>query len=660
MNSKDLLIINIGRFFAFITWLRFSKDEGFQVEQKFYTRYPKNIESDDLVDKILSKIGFKDGEIICLVDEKRMMSSLSYPGLLKMSKYWKKNFQYLYKELELDSAAFISIDYERIRIISGEDYSERVDLSLDAVLKGPKFKKILDDLNLSYEIILNYINRGLPLPQNISDYFKSFILSYAYGKAVGRGLNLSKVKFLIIESELFKSGFLDKSGLIHAISIVNKNIDYYSFDSIGIWQVLLNDTIDQYNELKYLNSKVFYPEFTVEFNLQEKKKGTITLLDINNEAKDINFIGDIQGFISSEDVSESEDLSKLVYGNLLNINTSYRLSDLNRKNFKSWYKYYQIEDREYFDLSYIDNRTHKVVVNNQDFDNFSKRSDVRRYYYDVFNILGDESDYNVMKIPGEVVEEGEVLIIRKKLSGIVIDKLRSQHSGIVEKVDKDNGWICIKSFEKIEEDKFELDYEHLKNLGVKESLIEINAIKIDSVLAYGEKRLGRIMKFNPSEPNKSSQKIVWVENNNDLEILIENLLKIQPSGIVLDSISRQNLSRIVGHRRRNMRMMSVLVLNGFGNMPYNSHDRRVLEINSGNEVLIETSESSIYFLLKKGKFQLSQNTYPIETYANIFTFDDWNLKGDMIYNDQDSVIFRDTSGRVIDVANFNLIKFNEK
>jgi len=660
MNLENLLIVDIAKSFIFSSLFTFEKERGYKFEESKYSRFPPFVEVNILVDKFLSQAGYKDKkDIIYLVDKKKHFLALPDNTILRSPKYWQKNIKILEQRLSISGITFVDISLNEI-IFATKDELISDEFDIRKINFPFEIKKYLQKSGLNLSMLNNYFDYIPPLPFLIRDYQKSFMLGYAFGDFLAKSIDLSHTKYLIVSSEWIKSGFLDKSGFLEGIRKFWPEIKKYSFDPFGIWELLLNDTLDQFKNLVYLNKYVFYPEFVLQV-YKNKPPEKLYVFTKTGQVEEYKFMANSQNNLPVEEIKHVNNLYKQNAINIyytpdfLNIK---RLLDL--QFFKNWYKMYLYKGNKFIELNFDDKYTHIVDIDNNFLDTIKSNEKYVCEYYNLFGKLKSKNKYEVLVVPGQYVNKKEILAKRTDLAGLLIYEIKCESDGFVEEIDRDNGWLTIrtKSDDNVAQSKF--SYNRIKSLSKLSTKIKINGFRIDCVQIYGKRQVAILKKFSKNLDILSKRAALWFGDINDVFYFMKNINKYQAQSVIIPTIEDRLLLQLLGENNRYLKVISVVILNGVNSHTYTTRQKKFLECNSGKYILIEPDEKSIYTLDDRGKFDSSGAPYHFYPYVKIFTFDDWNLSGKVIYNDEDSEIVRTDDSRIFDVVNYNLISFNKE
>jgi len=663
MIKDDLLILDIGRSFLFSSYLKFSKGSGYSlVSDSKYARYPKQEDINDVIDQYLELLGYGEKEnVLCLVDEKDHFLEIKYDTSIQNHTYWKKHIIKLEKELGIKGIGFLDVSANSLTLATNSKL-ETVELDpLKLDIFGDNLK-LIKKLGIDKFQLINFLFGPAPLPQQISDFHKSYLLSYIIGSVFANKLKFEGLSFLIISSEWFKSGFLDKSAFITAINKYNKSLCYFSFDREGVWELLLNDGLEEYKDLKYLNKVRFYPEFTLINLKRTRDLEKVFFLGENGERKTIITTPDIQLFIPNSGVGFLQKHDKSIFNNIIINPQSIDIKKIfNIEKFKHWYTFYKYKEFSFVRMKYKEKYIHEIKVET-DFSKVIKNTaDFAQHYYDLFSLGQDISKELICVTQGEVVSQGQLLAKRDHLGGVLINKLNSKYDGIVNSINLDKGWIIIgRDFSKDnDEENTNFDFQIVKSLGRNKMLIKVFGRKLYAGKIYGKDKLSILNKFDKDKERDYVGSTVWMESLEDVFFLLEHISLYQPAGIIIPGLDDKLFDKLFLGSRRYLEVMNIIILNDFKKTEYTRKQKKFLELNSGKAVFIHPKFDTIYFLDKKGKFSSEQAPYAAYFYNKVYSFDDWNYEGEVIYNDADSRILRTSSGAVLDIANYNLINFNE-
>ncbi|HEX9805126.1 MAG TPA: hypothetical protein VGA67_05580, partial [Candidatus Dojkabacteria bacterium] len=237
-----------------------------------------------------------------------------------------------------------------------------------------------------------------------------------------------------------------------------------------------------------------------------------------------------------------------------------------------------------------------------------------------------------------------------------ISKLKAKRDGIVEVIDKKRGWIVLKY---VEEQQKRLEYEFIRHINKFETEVRIYGMRVDCAKIWGGRNLTKLTKYKGKNTPKYSA--IWFEDLKDVSEVLDKIDIYQPSSIIIPTITIRELDLLFGRDFRNLKMMNIVLINGFDTLLFSDRQKRFFELNEGKNILIEESESSIYLIEENGKFDAKKAPPIYYPYSIVYTFEDWNLQGEMIYNDQDSVIFRSFEKKnIFDIAEYNIIQFNHE
>ncbi|HEX9804576.1 MAG TPA: hypothetical protein VGA67_02755, partial [Candidatus Dojkabacteria bacterium] len=175
MKFNDFLIIDIGESFVFYSKLRFYADKGYKVISSKKSRIPKYIDISELVkeyESTNSQVFFLSNSFI----DNNLSASSTF--ILNSAKYWKTNLAFLSKNLGLDSLGFLHISSSEIIFTNGREIKsfESDDLYWEFIRTN---KSYLKKTGLDEDQLLNFLSAP-PLPQQVTDYYKSFHISFKF------------------------------------------------------------------------------------------------------------------------------------------------------------------------------------------------------------------------------------------------------------------------------------------------------------------------------------------------------------------------------------------------------------------------------------------------------------------------------------------------
>lgn len=662
MDKPRLNIIRSGSNFIFLRQFIFEAGKGYKLTKSHYSRKFSLIDKEG-VNSLLQKAGldrYKDKTLV-ITDSKIEFSNIKndFTCLIDHPNNWQGILKNIETSLNIGKLGFLSLESSRISLVTyNQNISNIFKFGLTHLPR--EYQEVLKAIDYDYSNLLNSIYLTMPLPQVVVDYHKSFVLGYIYGEIISNSLDFSDIDYLVISSEMILSGFIDQSGFIEGFKTSNKNINQFSFDTNLVWKSLFSGGFDDELDLRYMNKNNFLPEISL---IKETLKDNAKII-VTNEGQEremfyqlnIQNIIDLQGeskvFIGKQTV---ESINKIyVNAGSLSIKNITSL-----EFFRNWYKFYKYQS---YNGDFIISDYKETIDHNVDIDLdlvLSSDKDTIQYKYlaDFNNFSNKKSKLNV--VVGQRVSKGDLLARREDLGGIVNYNLKSMHDGIIDFIDSNNKWIHIQVNKKNIKNKFQ--YKIIKQVNKSKVNVNIFGRKMNGVYAQGKSTVARLNKYSTS--NTESFGAYWFEQMPTEAQIRSFLAKIneqQPSLIILPGIDINILELLRGENDRYLEMYSIICLNGYGVTELKEHQKKLFGLSEEKYILFSQYENSIYILESKGKFESDKAPFTFEKYYQIYTYDDWNLRGFLIYNDEDSYILKLENGLVLDVAEFNIIRMNNE
>ncbi len=652
MQRDDLLIISCGRSFLFANHMQFNEGQGYRSIHKYYSRLSLDINLADQINQFLSLVPLRkeDSNILLVSNQKVDIAGVNTHSLQKKETI-KNNFVDITRRLRYEKAGLLLVDEEEIYYTDG-DIVHRETLG---IMQKDFLREILAKMpggSLSESKLLNFLTSYIPIPQNSHEQHVSFLLGYAFGVYVSKRLNLASISRLIVNSEWLKVGFFDKTGFIYGINKYYPNVYKYSFDIYDIWKDLVGG-IDEANEiLMYLNSENFLADISVLFVDRNK-----VIVDTAGTKKEVYIVEDVQNIFTIEGCYSIENYANNYENTLLCvISRDKREQFLKYEKFINWYQLNNNVLGDYLALPITDELLRHIEIADDLIDGSQKDSYKEFDYYDMHS-KHDQRELSVRVIEGEYVEEGDTLFQEK--TGITKHNkyTKALTSGRVALIDRSAGWLLLERKKKFERK----DYYYKKKADITRdiSYYQYYGYKLNCIFVFGEKNLARLEKFEKGR-TVNSYSAVWIRDSSELSYVLDEINTIQPRTIILPSVNYSEFDGLVGKDKRYLKMFNIVLVNGFGDAPYTKEQRKFLNLNSGKFIIIDPYLRRLTTIEEEGKFGALKAPYHQNVECKIFTIDDWNLSGKLIYNDEDSQIFKLSNGRVLDVAQFNLIKYSDE
>lgn len=652
MVYDDLLIVDIGRSFLFTSHLEFTKKIGYKSIHNSFARILSSDYNPNYLNKFIPKGIHPHSQVICLTGEKNLPFDTNLTTIKRSVSSWKSNIKKIEEAFDMKGLVYINITKDEISFSTSKKTSI-LDMGILSTDSFSEYSRAFAKIGITIEDIINFFNGQSPIPQQVSDYHKSFFLSYIIGQIISNNFNLSKASYVIITSEFIKSSFLDRSGIIAGIQKYYKDLDYFSFDKDSVWELIINGGLDEFPHLKYLNKEVFYPEFTViSEELDEKLK-----IFTEDETKEVHILPEKQAFIEANGISTILDYKLEFFNNLLVNNLDIKKL-IKIDYFKNWFTFYKYFPFEHKEIEWKERFSHEIEIGVDLSKQFLMPNKVKRVYYDILKFSGDIERSDIQVVPGERIKKGRVLLRRERFAGMLISRLISDYVGVVEEIDTVNGWIIIRPDDELNAME-DFDSEIVEKKSANLLKLKIFGYREGAVFTFGKNVLSTIARFNGKDESTRS-KAIWIENIDDVGVLMKYFEFIQPTAIILPYCDFETFKILYGESGRNLKIFTLIILNGFGNRDYTKKQYDFFDKNQGKKIFIDTSRSALFVLEKKGKFEAHNAPYFSRNSLRIYTFDDWNLNGEVIYNDKDSDVIRTEDKYILDIARYNLIRFNNE